>query len=117
MQHTMKYSVLLFGSHPDLDNDDCWTGADFDSREEAEQCFANLSTAFGRTVIGDSEYITLVGPWDGSDDADCFAPVKEQIRRNPDFVPSRDDGEWRREAAREAGMLHGIDAYNDFMGY
>jgi hypothetical protein len=27
------------------------------------------------------------------------------------------DAEWQREQAREAGMLHGIDAYNDMMGY
>lgn len=24
---------------------------------------------------------------------------------------------WRREQAMEAGMLHGIDAYNEIMGY
>ena len=27
------------------------------------------------------------------------------------------DDEWRREQAMEAGMLHGIDAYNEMMGY
>lgn len=27
------------------------------------------------------------------------------------------DNEWLREQAMEAGMLHGIDAYNDMMGY
>jgi len=27
------------------------------------------------------------------------------------------DDDWKREQAMEAGMLHGIDAYNDAMGY
>jgi hypothetical protein len=27
------------------------------------------------------------------------------------------DGEWRRERATEASMLHGTEAYNDAMGY
>lgn len=30
---------------------------------------------------------------------------------------SKDDEEWLKEQAMEAGMLHGIDAYNDMMGY
>jgi len=29
----------------------------------------------------------------------------------------KSDAKWRREMAMEAGMLHGIDAYNDMMGY
>lgn len=28
-----------------------------------------------------------------------------------------DDDDWRREIAREEGMLNGIDSYNDWMGY
>jgi hypothetical protein len=27
------------------------------------------------------------------------------------------DREWQRERAVEAGMLHGVEAYNDVMGY
>lgn len=27
-----------------------------------------------------------------------------------------DDEEWKREIAREEGMLNGIDSYNDYMG-
>ena len=29
----------------------------------------------------------------------------------------RDRQSWREERAREEGMLHGIDSYNDWMGY
>ena len=28
-----------------------------------------------------------------------------------------EDSAWRREISMEAGMLHGVDAYNDAMGY
>lgn len=35
----------------------------------------------------------------------------------PDGVPASDDKAWQREIAREEGMLQGIDAYNDHMGY
>ena len=28
-----------------------------------------------------------------------------------------EEREWRREIAREEGMLNGIDSYNDYMGY
>lgn len=34
-----------------------------------------------------------------------------------DEAGSELDREWRREIAMEAGMLHGVDAYNDAMGY
>ena len=32
-------------------------------------------------------------------------------------VMTTDDQDWQRERAMEAGMLHGIDAYNEIMGY
>lgn len=32
-------------------------------------------------------------------------------------APDDDDADWRREQAMEAGMLGGIGAYNDVMGY
>ena len=35
----------------------------------------------------------------------------------PDGVPASHDKAWQREIAREEGMLQGIDAYNDHMGY
>jgi hypothetical protein len=37
----------------------------------------------------------------------CEIDKKEALRE--------DNEEWRREQAQEAGMLHGIDAYNDII--
>ena len=31
--------------------------------------------------------------------------------------PDAENDDWKREQAMEAGMLYGIDAYNDMMGY
>lgn len=34
-----------------------------------------------------------------------------------DATSDDDDDDWRREQAMEAGMLHGVHAYNDAMGW
>jgi hypothetical protein len=44
-----------------------------------------------------------VTDWDG----DC--PTQRNL--------PEDSGTWAREMAMEAGMLHGVDAYNEVMGY
>lgn len=36
-------------------------------------------------------------------------------RFNPTYKPESYD--WKREIAMEAGMLHGVDAYNEVMGW
>lgn len=94
-----NYTVLHWGSHPNSNNDDCWNGFEFDSFEEALAKFEESAPA-------DTAYVQLEGH-DG-----------DTLRKNPAFRPSRDsDAEWRREMAMEAGMLGGVNAYNDFMGY
>jgi len=40
----------------------------------------------------------------------------ENDRLNPDPQEAADNAAWRREMAREAGMLHGVAAFNDAMG-
>jgi hypothetical protein len=114
------YSVTLWGSNPDeTDNDDCWTGDDYATRDEAIIAYrevvmfpeqSQLAKVCGR---GGWEHIMIDGP-----DA-------HEVTRNPDRAACRrhrrelaqSDREWQRERAMEAGMLHGIEAYNDEMGY
>lgn len=104
------YSVSYWGSHPDEDNDDCFTGRDFDTKEEAETFFngqvqdpPNLPGYY----LHDVAFIEIDGP-----------DVNE-VRANPDFKskPATRDDSWQREIANEAGMLHGIEAFNEEMGY
>lgn len=116
------FSVTLWGSNPDeTDNDDCWTGEDFATREEAIRVYrevvmfpdhSKLAQACGPR--GSWEYVMIDGPED-----------THEVTQNPDRPScerqrrelARSDREWQRERAMEAGMLHGAEAYNDEMGY
>ena len=49
-----------------------------------------------------------------------FCPLEKSRQLQEAVEKSNDDDwmeEWRREIAQEAGMLHGVDAYNEAMGY
>lgn len=93
------YVVLGFGSHPDSESDDCYTGAEFATLAEARDAFLGTNDC-------SVAFIMLDGP-----------DVNE-IRANPNYRASRrsDDGEWRREFAMQNGMAFGCVGYNDAMG-
>jgi hypothetical protein len=105
---TKPFSVLLFGSHPDLDNDDCWTGEEFATLEEAQACLANPWATFNEAYHSSCTAFFVL---DGVGLPDLV------VRKNPDFRPRRADDEWKREAAMQAGMAFGCQGYNDEMGY
>ena len=50
-------------------------------------------------------------PWD-TDNITLIRPACVTAQDDDDFM-----SDWRKEIANEEGMLQGIDAYNDFMGY
>lgn len=93
------YCVNYWGSKP-MENDDCWTGRDFATKQEAE-AFYNGEHPSGMA------WVEIDGP-------DIHAE-----KPNPAYKDTReaDDAEWRNEMRREAGMLHGIQGLNDFDGY
>lgn len=114
-RHEKPYMVSLWGSEPGTD-DDCHTGDDFATLEEARAVYQAPFTHFkgpGKQS-GESYYleggcwVELVGPG-----------VVGQVRQLSKPSRKRDAGdeEWRREIATEAGMLGGCDAYNEVMGY
>lgn len=103
------YSVLFFGSHPDLENDDCWYGEDFNTLEEALACYQRPVRSVKNCPASDVEWIEL----DGAEGPDG----ENLMRRNPSFRRARNDGEWQREHATQAGMAFGCDGYNDAMGW
>jgi len=51
--------------------------------------------------------------WADDVEKDAQAAAEAEEAEAPD---ANDDAEWRREMAMEAGMLHGVEAYNDAMG-
>lgn len=96
----MAYSVSFWGSDPDEDNDDCWTGQDFGTLAEAEAAFA--ATPRDRSVA----WVMIDGP-----DVHRTRPV-------PGYRPQPDDYDAeRREHAMQAGMAGGCEAYNEAMGW
>ena len=98
----MTYSVNYHGSHPDSDNDDCWTGSDFETLEQARIKFSETPDTF---YDGCTAYVELEGPG------------VQEIRANPTFQGIDDGSDQRRELAMEEGMLQGVHAYNEIMGY
>ena len=101
------FAVNQWCSHPDAGNDDCQTGEDFETLELATDAYDKLVAEY---FIA---FIELTGP-DGL----------RRVRANSAFNAKRvareraaDDDEWRHEQAMEAGMLHGVEGYNEAMGY
>lgn len=104
---TKPFAVNCWCSHPDEGNDDCLRGEDFDSLEEAEKAYDAQVT--DRYIA----FVELVGP-----------SGLHKVRPNPGYDAkavarerARDDAEWRREEAMQAGMGLGVEAYNEVMGY
>jgi hypothetical protein len=70
---------------------------------------------------GQYDFLYMIDEHSHDGDETCYHEVCEMcIQDLYDEYPqdtSVSDDEWRREQAMEAGMLHGIDAYNEMMGY
>ncbi len=120
----LPFRVDFWGSHPDEENDDCWTGADFATLADAEAAFAAGDIHVydcpckpeQPTCAGKAGHITMYIELDG--------PEVHRIRRNGRYSAREKklngatfDREWQQEIANEAGMLGGCEAYNDAMGY
>ena len=113
------FTVTLWGSNPDeTDNDDCWTGDDFATREEAITAYREIvmfpdDAQLARVCGRGWEYVMIDGP------------NTHELTQNPDRAACRrrqlenaeSDCAWKHERAMEAGMLHGAEAYNDEMGW
>jgi len=94
------YAVNHWGSHPDAGNDDCYSGSNYVTIQDAMVAF--MAECNDRNVA----YIQLDGPGYNGE------------RKNPNYSPTPDDdSEWRSEMAMQAGMAFGCDGYNDIMGY
>lgn len=107
----MVYGILVKGSHLNSGEDDIFTGANYSTREEADRVFEALER-------GDYEAAGYKGTYPG-----CrIYLLEDDVLIRASNIPGKrtettDDSEWRREIAMEAGMLHGVDAYNEVMGW
>lgn len=112
--NSKPFSVGLWDAYPDSGEDACYTGEDFATLDEAQACAADVREHFGWIRASRRiPYVLVSGPG--------VREVRTIDGPEPDDVAQeREDREaraWRRELATEAGMLGGIDAYNDAMGY
>lgn len=106
----MTYSVNHWGSHPNAGNDDCWTGAEYSSLEDAEAAFnATLPAGWNPRLALDVHTCTQYVELDG--------PDVNRVRKNPFYRKPAKDDSWLREHATQVGMAFGCDGYNDAMGY
>ena len=62
-----------------------------------------------RRVKGGQRFVSWV-----IDEKTEVPAAEDIVEVNPETKKERDE-DWRRERAQEAGMLHGIDAYNEVM--
>lgn len=75
-----SYSVTLWGSNPDeTDNDDCWTGADFATLEEALSVYREV------VMFPDhSQLARVCGPRGSWEFAMIDGPETHEVTQNPD---------------------------------
>lgn len=98
-----NFSVVAFGSHPDLNNDDCWYGEECSTFLEAVKILGEFIEKRDR----DTEYFVIDSYGFNHEVKNPFFRAKKKGR----------DLEWEREIAHQAGMLGGCEAYNEVMGY
>ena len=105
----MDYTVNLWACKPGT-QDLCITGRDTNTESEAWAMYDNARDYFaGEFFEHENElWVEIIGP-DFEDEMCVYKRDKQALCDS--------DEEWRHEQAMEAGMLHGIDAYNEMMGY
>jgi len=118
----LPYSVNLWGSHPDAENDDCWTGEEFATFEEAAACYRDIvmfptSGKLPKVCGYDWEYVEIDGPGLNEVTANPDQPTQRRHRHARTHARTQNDREWQREIAHQAGMSFGCDGYNGAMGY
>lgn len=107
------FSLTLWGSHPDEDNDDCWTGSDYATEAEARGDLAtfqrnmvpqgwNVSHA---QTLRDTSHFMVDGP----------GLSEPEVVSNHNYIkqrqPQRD-----REEQFQAAMAFGTQGWNDYEG-
>jgi hypothetical protein len=108
----MKYTVSLWGSKPGT-NDDCHTGANYNTKAEALRVYAQPEQYFSPVSWRSTVWVEI----DGSDIHEERRVVTVEQERAMCRRDAADDRAWQREIATQAGMAFGVDAYNEEMGY
>lgn len=97
---TPVYYVNVYGSNPNQNEDNCWFGIEFNSREAAEAAYANPSSLCTWHKLTEGEYVEIDGP-----DVHKARPLKrgEWVRSKPTRNAEFEEAKW------EYRMLYGHD--------
>jgi hypothetical protein len=106
----MAVTVSLWLTHPDLGNDDCMTAEDFATEAEARAALADLDAYCG-VAHSDCAFVEVDGP------GGCEVIERPGVAARARREAARDAQLERSEAAVQAGMAFGVEAYNDAMGW
>jgi len=98
------YAVNLWASDPIDNNDDCNTGDDFLSFEEAFKVYQDPKPYFHPHAFAGTVFVEIDGP-----------DVYEKRRIAPDHEPD-DLNDWRKEFAMQQGMAFGCQGWNEAIG-
>jgi hypothetical protein len=105
------YSVHLWDTHPDLEEDTCSTGEDFATLEEARACMADLDAHFNAVYFRNTPFVELDGP-------DVHEVVERPgVAKRARREDAMDRAAERSEHAMQQGMAFGVEAYNEAMGW
>jgi len=108
----LLYAVNLWFTHPDLGNDDCLTGDHFATEWAALAAAGRVEVHFA--TVPDQRhcaFIEILGP-DGMR-AVIQRPDVAALARRDLALAAADRAADRSEAVMQAGMMGGVDAYND----
>jgi hypothetical protein len=110
--YSMIYTVEIAGSPWDqnVEEDDVWTGEDFDTLGAAAMAY---DEALKNVAEYGGHFVLL---------SECIGDGTRGKLLQESKIPGKrkrvhDDGDWRREHAHQAGMMHGAEAYNEAMGW
>lgn len=96
------YTVNLYGSNPSLENDDCWTGEQFETKGEALAAYLNARETFESHTLNEGEWIEVDGP-----DIHLERPLSKGEWHCSRKQNRLDDSLWASESMWEHRMLHG----------
>lgn len=109
---TKPYTISLWSDKP-VETDTCFVAEDFATEKEARMGLVDLSATFHgmRKSDLDVPYIMLDGP--GLQEIITRPETVKRYERERE----RHERECRNENAMQAGMVFGVQGYNDAMGY
>jgi hypothetical protein len=99
-----NYGVKIWASHPDNNNDDCITGGEVPTAEEAN---ALLTELCAKPWAASWQFAEIIGP-SGQRVYETF---------NPETSPPETEDLADNEFAMQQGMAFGVDAYNEARGF